>query len=327
MKKMLFNAIKLRFKSIVIISCLTLALMITAYSLGIHMPVKKGNNSVSKIPTSTPHTTSSISPKTPVQSPTAHALKIATAPSWEQNFQSMTKLDTNVWRYDTDPSVPSGNMELEGYSPDNVSIKVGTGLIITAKKQSYSYPNDPAHQTSNYSSGRIDTKNSFSFTYGKIEATMKLPVGEGAWPAFWLLSANQPYTAAAADNAYQQPRFYLKNGELDVMESYGQYPDQVEGTFNSYYDSKAGVATMPGSTVNFHTYGIVVLPNSITWTIDGAAYYSYARNSNDPNAWPYTETNRLYPLLNLAISGSVPVDYTQAPWTFSVSDIKYYPYQ
>jgi beta-glucanase (GH16 family) len=247
--------------------------------------------------------------------------QFAAAPSWRQDFTTMSALDTSIWRYETDPAVPSYNHELQTYtqSSQNIRIEPGAGLVMQARKEA-----------TGYTSARIDTRDSFSFEYGKIEATMKLPAGNSAWPAFWLLSANQIHTKNlnADDAQWQQDRFYMKDGELDIMESYGDVPHQVEATVHTYNESKAAQTMVPDGGDQFHTYAVELTPTKITWTIDGAPYCTYTKKSDDPDAWPFGHGNRLYPILNVALKNPEQgaLDDAKSPWTLQVQSVKYFPY-
>lgn len=112
------------------------------------------------------------------------APEFESTPSWSQDFLSTTAVapDRRVWRYDTDPKTPSYNQEYQGYTTDprNVRIEPGVGLVIEAHRESYVYPRDKKELIYDYTSGKIDTLDSFNFEYGKVEATIKMPRGAGA---------------------------------------------------------------------------------------------------------------------------------------------------
>lgn len=252
-------------------------------------------------------------------------------PAWRQHFADSTsnRLDTNIWRYDIDYQVPSYNDEQQAYTPTekNVRIEPGTGLIIEARRESYRYPNDPTARMYDYTSGRIDTLNSFSFEYGKIESRMKLPKGAGVWPAFWLLSANEPHTQGT-EQADDDKRFYMKNGEIDIMEFYGHTPGTIEATVHTYNKSVAGSIDILDAGDTFHTYGVEIAPDSITWTVDDMPYHSVRKPSENPDDWPFGNGNQLYVLLNLAMGGTGGeiIQDEHSPWRMEVQDLAFYNY-
>jgi len=252
-------------------------------------------------------------------------------PDWQQNFAELQTdtLDTSIWHYETSPDIPSYNDEVQGYTDwrENVRIEEGVGLVIEAHKRDYQYPNDPQQRQFEYTSGRIDTRNSLSFEYGKVEARMRLPEGEGVWPAFWLLSGNEVHTI---DKEFSQQQendedFYLRNGEIDIMEYYGNNPGQVEATVHTYNDKTSNSVTVEDATREFHTYGVEVTPDNITWTVDDEPYHTFVKKSNNPNDWPFGNNNQLYVILNLAMGGPAGnVNNSQEPWRLEVADVAFY---
>jgi len=252
-------------------------------------------------------------------------------PDWQQNFAELQTetLDTSIWHYETSPDIPSYNDEVQGYTDwrENVRIEQGVGLVIEAHKRDYQYPNDPQQRQFEYTSGRIDTRNSLSFEYGKVEARMRLPEGKGVWPAFWLLSGNEVHTIDKEFTPAQEndENFYLRNGEIDIMEYYGNNTGQVEATVHTYNDKTSSSVTVEDATREFHTYGVEVTPDNIIWTVDDVPYHTFVKKSNDPNDWPFGNNNQLYVILNLAMGGPAGnVNNSQEPWRLEVADVAFY---
>lgn len=253
-------------------------------------------------------------------------------PDWQQNFAKAQtgSIDTSIWHYDTSPEVPGYNDEAQGYTNwhDNVRIENGVGLVLEAHKRDYKYPNDPQQRQFKYTSGRIDTRNSFSFEYGKIEATMKLPASKGVWPAFWLLSGNEVHTINKeySDDQINDKKFYLHNGEVDVMEYYGDNPSHIEATVHTFNEVKAKTITVKTPEL-FHTYGVEITPDNIIWTIDNVPYHIFTKKSDNPDDWPFKNNNQLYVILNLAMGGPAgEIDNTQGPWRLEVSNVAFYEF-
>ena len=254
-------------------------------------------------------------------------------PTWEQNFSRMPNgpVDSSVWRFDLNPEVPGYNDEAQGYtnSPRNVRIEEGS-LVLEAHREHYRYPNDPQDQLYEITSGRVDTLGSFHFEYGKIEATMKLPKGEGTWPAFWLLSANGIHTSKLhpTDADWAEPRFYMHDGELDVMEHYGNDPGLIEATAHTYRKSHEGHTRIADATDLFHTYGVEVTPTRLVWTIDGVPYFEFKKPSGNPDEWPFGEGNELYVILNLAMGGEGGgrINPAEHSWRMEVKNLRFYEY-
>ncbi len=156
-----------------------------------------------------------------------------------------------------------------------------------------------------YSSARIRTLGSFEVRYGRIEARIKLPKGQGLWPAFWMLPTNSPYGGWAS------------SGEMDIMESVNQM-NRIHGTlhFGSPWPSNtsAGGTLQDGRdfSQDFHVYSMDWNPDSISWSVDGEVYrtigsgawFSSAATGN-PRA-PFDTPFHI--LLNVAVGGNFPGD-------------------
>jgi beta-glucanase (GH16 family) len=256
--------------------------------------------------------------------------------TWQEDFTHAPSgpFTSKAWYHDNDPATPGYNDESQAYTnnnPENIFIKDGH-LVIAARRTQYQYPDDPSGKVYQYTSARIDTRNSLTFEYGKIEARIKAPTGKGTWPAWWFLSANQPNTAklhpTGAD--WEGKRFYMHDGELDAMEVYGNFPGVLEGTlytFNKTYEQSTQV---PDASDAFHTYGVEVTPAKVTWTIDGRVYFTVQKPSDSTDDWPIGHGNRFYGILNLALGGSgggTIDDAAAGGWRMEVESIKYYPYQ
>lgn len=254
--------------------------------------------------------------------------------TWVQDFASSTttSIDPTIWHYSTDPNIPGYNNEKQAYTSraQNVRVEPDAGLIIEAHKSTFTHPNDPLNRAFMYTSGRIDTKQSFSFEYGKVEATIKLPKGKGVWPAFWLLSANEPNTAkySEAETLAAGERFYMKDGEIDIMEYYGDPDGKVEATLHTYANSHANITSVSDYADKYHTYAVELEPTKVTWTIDGRPYFSYEKTSDDINKWPFGRGNQFYIILNLAMGGDGggQIDDANSPWRMEVKNVKFYDY-
>lgn len=204
---------------------------------------------------------------------------------WSDEFDGTT-LNTNYWSFEIGTGTNGwGNNELQYYTSRSNNIKVENGmLVITALQESFG--------GRNYTSARIKTQGKKSFKYGKIEARMKLPVGKGSWPAFWMLGDNITFLG------------WPKCGEIDIMEHINNTPD-VYGTMHYDYN---GHISKGGSTIcdvtEFHNYSIEWDANSIKWFVDGKQYFSNfivnGINSTEEFHQPF------FIILNLAIGGNWP---------------------
>lgn len=205
--------------------------------------------------------------------------------------------DSTKWTYDLGNN-GWGNNELENYTSDAANCSVvsdpdatdGKALAITAIKTS----------SGGYTSARIKTQGLFSTTYGMIEARMKLPVGQGMWPAFWMLGNNIGTVG------------WPQCGELDIMENIGSVPNKVYGTAHGPGYSGAngiqGVYTLASGQFSsaYHTFAIQWAPNKIQWLCDGTVYQTLTPD-NIPagTSWVYNDSP-CFMILNLAVGGNWP---------------------
>src|SRR5690242_17598214 len=167
------------------------------------------------------------------QSPVAALAKTNWTLVWSDEFNQVdgSSPDTNKWTYDIGAD-GWGNNELEYYTSRTNNARIEGGLlVIEAVKESY--------QGSNYTSARIKTQGKWSWNYGRIEARIKIPRGQGIWPAFWMMGAN----IASVD--------WPNCGEIDIMENIGREPALVHGTIHGpgYSGAKSigGPCALPGN--------------------------------------------------------------------------------
>jgi beta-glucanase (GH16 family) len=248
---------------------------------------------------------------------------------WSDEFNG-SGLDPAKWSYQlgtgSEYGLDSwGNNEQECYSEKNVSVK-GGNLVITARKESLG--GKP------YTSGRVrtlgaDGKPLFNTTFGRVEARIRLPAGDGIWPAFWMLPATQKYGAWAA------------SGEIDIMEGIGRLPNRVYGTLHygqNWPGNKrsGGMCKFPddGDFTEFHQYAIEWEPGNIRWYVDGRMFYQTSEwwgmgpEATEPFPYPAPFDAPFYIVLNLAVGGNfddgrVPADY-EVPAAMEVDYVRVY---
>jgi beta-glucanase (GH16 family) len=219
---------------------------------------------------------------------------------WQDEF-SGTSLDSTKW----EPMIGDGslygnpgwgNNELQYYTGRPENVEVGNGILkIIARQENFG--------GRGFTSARLRTQGKFDFRYGRVEARIKIPAGQGLWPAFWMLPSQSPYGGWAS------------GGEIDIMEAVN-LAEQVHGTihYGSPWPgnlsaggnrSKAG-----GYADGFHTYAIDWRPDEIRWSVDGVEYYSVNSQTwfSSVGMWnqraPFDTSFHM--LLNLAIGGNWP---------------------
>ena len=165
-------------------------------------------------------------------------------------------------------------------------------------------------------SGRVYAKVKQGWTYGYIEASIKLPKGKGTWPAFWMMPVNF--------------RSWPADGEIDIMEEVGYHPDYVSSSLhaNAHVHSNGTQVThemyCKGAEGEFHKYAIEWTHEKITTFVDGKVQLTYANRNLGRDDWPYDDP--FYVILNLAWGGdwggAQGVDESKLPVTMEVDYVR-----
>jgi beta-glucanase (GH16 family) len=206
-------------------------------------------------------------------------------------------VDTGKWHFETGDNVNNHEREWYTSGTDNAALDGQGNLVITAKKE-----NPGNYQcwygSCEYTSARLSTAGQFTQAYGHVEARMKIPRGQGMWPAFWMLGDN---IGSAG---------WPQCGEIDIMENVGNEPNTVHGTIHGPgYSGSAGVGAAYNGPVfadGFHTYAIDWSPNQIKWSVDGNVYETRTPADVNGNQWVFDHP--FYLILNLAVGGYWPGD-------------------
>jgi beta-glucanase (GH16 family) len=230
--------------------------------------------------------------------------------------------DPKKWTYDIGVGGAGwGNHELEYYtnSARNVAIRNGM-LVITARQGRYTGPAvaPPGGQgsaapatgsritkqvTRGYTSARIKTQGLFAQTYGRIEARIKIPRGQGMWPAFWMLGSDVDKTG------------WPGCGEIDIMENIGREPSKVHGSIHGPGPSGSGttddmtaIYTLPGGrrfSGAFHVFAVEWEPRVIRFYVDNHLYET-ATPGGLPHGTGWVFDHPFFLILNLAVGGDWP---------------------
>jgi beta-glucanase (GH16 family) len=214
---------------------------------------------------------------------------------WSDEFDG-TAVDPAKWEFQIGTGCPSlcgwGNNELQYYRAENATVADGR-LTITAKKQEFG--------GRAYTSARMRTKGLADWTYGRFEMRAKLPIGQGIWPALWMLPTASPYGG------------WPVSGEIDILEYLGQDPDRIFGTLHYGNPDQIFVGdsyTLPSGTFNddFHTFALEWDEHEIRWFIDDIQYQcnSHWISSGGPYPAPFDQPFHL--LLNMAVGGNLAGD-------------------
>ena len=203
-------------------------------------------------------------------------------------------LDLDKWGVQTGTGVEYGlegwgNDEAQYYLESNARVEDGR-LVIEARNESYG--------GMDYTSARLRTEPTFSQTYGRFEAKIRLPEGEGLWPAFWMMPQDDVYGGWAA------------SGEIDIMEAKGRILDESSGAIhyggewpdNTYthgeYDFTDG-----RDITDFNVYAIEWEEDEIRWYVNDDLFFTAKLWYTEGHDFPAPFDQDFHLLLNLAIGG------------------------
>src|SRR5215468_11175482 len=173
------------------------------------------------------------------------AAPFARAQSWELVWSDEfdgTSVNPSNWSFEVGGG-GWGNHELEYYTNGPNATVSGGLLTITARKGSGGV--SCWYRTRQYTSARMVTRGKREFTYGRVEARIAIPMGQGLWPAFWMLGSDIGTVGWPA------------SGEIDIMEHVNNSPD-TNGTIHWDAGGHAsyGTSTYVPSPSAFHVYTI-----------------------------------------------------------------------
>jgi len=238
--------------------------------------------------------------------------------AWSDEFDGPAGAlpDPSVWTPEigdgTANGIPGwGNAERQAYTDDpaNVALDGEGNLVIRALESGGDAPPCYYGAPCEYTSARIITAGTVEVVYGRIEARLKIPTGNGLWPAFWMLGND------LADVGWPE------SGEIDIMENVGREPERVHGTIHGpgYSGGNAighSIDLPDGGAFaeDFHVYAVDWTPGGITWSVDGVAYSTVTPDDLPGGArWVFDHPHFL--ILNVAVGGNWP-GYPDATTTF-----------
>ena len=240
---------------------------------------------------------------------------------WSDEFDA-AQLDPEVWFFENGDGsqygIPGwGNNELQWYLEDSAELRDGM-LVITAREESVG--------GKNYTSARLNTRDRFAFKYGRIEARIRLPGGQGLWPAFWMLPQDDVYGTWAA------------SGEIDIVEAVnlggtggnnvfgtihygGEFPDNTSST------NDGGYPVSGDPSAEFHTYALEWDTTEMRWYVDDTLYSMQNDWFTDGVPFPAPFDERFYILFNVAVGGNfpgAPNSTTEFPVSMEVDYVRVY---
>jgi beta-glucanase (GH16 family) len=235
-----------------------------------------------------------------------HLHTYKTTPVWSDEFDG-SAVNPDNWVFETTDKIGVLNNELQYYQAGGANTSVANGrLTITARQQSVG--------SLSYTSARMKTKGLQDIRFGRVEARIELPQGNGLWPGFWMLGSN---IEEATTN-------WPKCGEIDIVERVNQ-GDRASAT--EHWDSPESIADPaikadnypPGHkyyptsidmvSTGYHTYAMEWDENSIWTWVDGVKYHEFSIKGGINSTEEFQK--RFFVLLNLAVGGNMPFGW----WT------------
>ncbi len=234
---------------------------------------------------------------------------------WQDEFDGAA-VDQTKWSFQIGDGCPNctwGNGELQWYREENATVENGL-LIITAKEESFG--------GLDYTSARMRTINKGDWLYGRFEIRAKLPIGQGLWPAIWMLPTTETYGMWAA------------SGEIDIMEMRGRVPNEVLGTiyygrpFPEQVGTSASYVLPTGDfSSEFHVFELQWDPWEIRWYVDGQLFRAESSWFSANARYPAPFDQKFHLLLNVAVGGNFdgpPDATTQFPQSMEVDYVRVY---
>ena len=215
---------------------------------------------------------------------------------WEDNFDG-DSLNLADWNYEThEPGWV--NNELQEYTDDikNIYVKDGNLVLKGIKEET--------PEGVKYTSGKVTTQNKHDFKYGRFEARLKVPEGQGLWPAFWMMPTEE--------NLYGP---WPRCGEIDIMEVLGHEANKAYGTihYGNPHREDQGYYILDQGTFadDYHVFAVEWEPSEMRFYIDGNLYHTVndwftKQDGGDELTYPAPFDQTFYLQFNLAIGGNWP---------------------
>lgn len=231
-----------------------------------------------------------------------------------EEFETDGTPNPNVWGYNIGRGPNGdgwGNQELQYYTDRPTNVRIANGnLQITVREETF--------QGAQYTSARLLTKDLFDKKYGRFEARIQLPTGQGIWPAFWMLGAD------IDENQWPGA------GEIDIMEYRGQNPTVLIGSVHGPGYSAGNAISKEYRLQNdrfdtsYHIFGIEWSPEAINFYVDDVLY-NQITPEDVTGEWVFNKP--FFLLMNVAVGGNFvgpPNAETQFPQTMLVDYVRVY---
>jgi beta-glucanase (GH16 family) len=233
---------------------------------------------------------------------------------WQDEFDGDegARPDPAKWNHDVGGDGWGNNQqEFDTDRAENASLDGQGHLAIVARREDYG--------GRAYTSARLNSAGHFERAYGRFEARIQLPRGQGIWPAFWVLGAN---VANAG---------WPGCGEIDIMENRGQQPRVNRGSLHGPGYSGGGnhgrdVDAGTDLSAGFHVFAIEWDPGRVVWKIDDEPFFT-ATPADLPEGTTWVYDHPFFVILNVAVGGNYvgdPDGSTTFPQTMLVDHVRVY---
>ena len=220
--------------------------------------------------------------------------------TWSDEFNSAngSAPDSTKWTYDLGGG-GWGNQELQSYTSRMQNAQIQNGnLVITALQENYTGTDGIGR---NYTSARLKTQNLFTQAYGRFEARIKIPKGQGIWPAFWMLGNDIPQNG------------WPKCGEIDIMENIGREPGTIHGSLHgpssvAHTSDLTSTVSLPAGQNypdDFHIYAIEWEPGTVRFYVDSNNYATFTQ-AQWPAGGQWVFDHPFFIIMNVAVGGVWP---------------------
>jgi beta-glucanase (GH16 family) len=221
---------------------------------------------------------------------------------WKDEFNREPGMppDPAVWTHETGAS-GWGNNELQNYVVDDAHSHVVADPAATDKRALQILVTSPS--AGHYESARLITGRKLSVQYGYVEARIRLPAGQGIWPAFWMLG----------EDLFDRHVGWPECGEIDIMENIGKDPwlgknrSSLHGpgysggaSLHADFDLPAGAAFRD----RYHLFAMLWTKDAITFSVDGKAFST--QRPADAAGKPWVFDRPFFLIANVAVGGSFP---------------------
>jgi beta-glucanase (GH16 family) len=227
-------------------------------------------------------------------------------PTFEATFEG-TSLDHEQFQFEVGANIRNSDLQAYTESPDNVSVDQGE-LVITARHET--------NGDAEYTSGSVETTE--GFTFGRIEASILAPTGNGAGPVFWLLPAEpgEPEITCRDETNCAESTWPVWGGMVIFSGRAGgsmiaavsfAHENEAAGRLD-LMESATSVSIGPSVATEYHLYALEWGPKRLDWFVDGELVHTFSLESPDiyypTGLHPFHQAFRIK--LALSVGGLIP---------------------